>query len=60
MAAVLGVPTLVYLPYAIFNYVSPMLDILYGYTGFTIARITDEPAETVALPAEPAHQFRAP
>lgn len=60
MAAVMGVPTLVYLPYAIFNYVSPMLDILYGYTGFKIARITDEPPAPTEFAAEPVHQLRAP
>jgi NhaC family Na+:H+ antiporter len=38
MAAALGVPTMVYAPYAIFNYVSPLLDVLYGYIGFKIAR----------------------
>jgi NhaC family Na+:H+ antiporter len=41
MAAVLGVPTLAYLPFAIFNYASPLLDILYGATGFKIARLPD-------------------
>jgi Na+:H+ antiporter, NhaC family len=53
MAAVLGVPTLAYAPYAIFNYASPLLDILYGYTGFKIARITDEPGDTAAIPSRP-------
>jgi Na+:H+ antiporter, NhaC family len=38
MAAVLGVPTLSYLPYAIFNYASPILSVLYGVTGFKIER----------------------
>ena len=44
MAAVLGVPTLAYLPYAIFNYASPLLDVLYGFTGIRIARITQDEA----------------
>lgn len=43
MAAVLGVSTLAYAPFAIFNYASPLIDILYGYLGFKIARITDDP-----------------
>jgi NhaC family Na+:H+ antiporter len=48
MAAVLGVPTFAYLPYAIFNYASPLLDVIYGFTGFKIARITeDEAAQTL-------------
>jgi NhaC family Na+:H+ antiporter len=38
MGAVLGVATLSYLPYAIFNYASPALSVLYGITGFRIER----------------------
>jgi len=38
MAAVLGVPTLLYLPFCIFNILSPILTVLYGYTGFQVAR----------------------
>ncbi|WP_395397888.1 Na+/H+ antiporter NhaC [Novosphingobium sp. BL-8A] len=41
MAAVLGVPTLAYAPFAIFNYASPLLDILYGGLGIKIARIRE-------------------
>ncbi len=44
MAAVLGVPTFAYLPYAIFNYTSPLLDVVYGFTGFKIAKIGEEEA----------------
>jgi Na+:H+ antiporter, NhaC family len=36
MGAVLGVATLSYLPYSIFNYASPALSVLYGVTGFRI------------------------
>jgi NhaC family Na+:H+ antiporter len=39
MGAVLGVSTLAYLPYAIFNYASPLLSVLYGITGFRIEKI---------------------
>lgn len=42
MAAVLGVPTLVYLPFCFFNIASPLLSVLYGFTGLTIERV--EPA----------------
>lgn len=38
MAAALGVPTLAYAPFAIFNFASPILEILYGFIGFKIAR----------------------
>jgi len=39
MGAVLGVPTLSYAPWAIFNYASPGLSVLYGITGFRIERV---------------------
>lgn len=38
MGAVLGVPTLLYLPFAIFNYMSPILTVLYGYLGVRVPR----------------------
>lgn len=40
MAAVLGVATLDYLPFAIFNYTSPLINLLLGITGVAIARVT--------------------
>lgn len=43
MAAVLGVPTLLYLPFCIFNIASPILTVIYGFTGFKVERITPEP-----------------
>lgn len=43
MAAVLAVPTLVYLPFAIFNIASPLITLLYGFTGFRIEAI--DPAD---------------
>ena len=39
MAAVLGVPTLLYLPFCFFNIVSPILTVVYGFTGFKIERL---------------------
>lgn len=49
MGAVLGVPTLSYAPFAIFNYASPGLSVLYGLTGFKIEKVAPvvEEAETV-------------
>jgi Na+:H+ antiporter, NhaC family len=35
---VLGVSTLEYLPFAVFCFVSPLITILYGFTGWTIKR----------------------
>jgi len=51
MGAVLGVPTLSYLPYAVFNYASPGLSVLYGITGFRIER-TDPVIDEAPTTAE--------
>jgi Na+:H+ antiporter, NhaC family len=37
-ASVLGVPTLVFLPYCFFNIISPFMDILFAYLNIKIAR----------------------
>ncbi len=41
MGAVLGVPTLVYLPFCFFNIASPLLSLTYGFTGFRIEKAAD-------------------
>jgi Na+/H+ antiporter NhaC len=38
MTAVLGVPTMLYLPFCFFNIASPLLTLGYGFTGFRIER----------------------
>lgn len=40
MGAVLGVATLSYLPFAVFNIASPLLSVVYGFTGFKIVKTT--------------------
>jgi len=42
MSGTLGVATLTYLPYAVFNIISPILAIVYGYLGFSIKKIVPE------------------
>lgn len=44
----LGVPTLNYLPYAFFCYLSLLLTLLFGFTGFTISKI--DTTETIVGP----------
>lgn len=39
MAGTLGVPTLAYLPYCIFNLTSPVISLLYAATGFKIMKL---------------------
>ena len=46
MAATLGVPTLVYAPYAFVNLLNPVLAIIYGITHFKITKLEDEEAES--------------
>jgi len=53
MGAVLGVPTLLYLPFCFFNIASPLLSVLYGVTGFRLEKV--EPQQT----AEETHESRA-
>lgn len=45
MAATLGVSTMLYLPFAVFCYVSPLLSVLYGVTGFRIEKVAPTPEE---------------
>lgn len=46
MGAVLGVSTWAYLPFCFFNIASPLLSVLYGFTGFKIERTPPQQAET--------------
>jgi NhaC family Na+:H+ antiporter len=49
MAGVLGVATIAYLPYCFFNLLSPIIALLYGFTGFHIEHIPAQPADDPAL-----------
>ena len=51
MSATLMVPTFAYLPYAVLNYVNPIVSIILGFTGWTIARL---PAHAGPASREPA------
>lgn len=52
MAATLGVPTLLYLPFCIFNLAAPLFALLWGFTGFKIEYMqsADVPPEVVPTP----------
>jgi NhaC family Na+:H+ antiporter len=52
MAAVLGVPTLQYLPYAFFNLASPALSVLYGFTGFRVETAEEFHASSTVADAD--------
>lgn len=55
MGSTLGVSTLLYLPFAFFNIFSPLLSLLYGFTGFKIEKASDEDRR-IAEDAAPAAQ----
>ncbi|MFV0432774.1 MAG: Na+/H+ antiporter NhaC [Leucobacter sp.] len=42
MSSTLGVSTLLYLPFAFFNIFSPLLSLVYGFTGFKIEKVSEE------------------
>ena len=43
MSQVLGVSALAYFPFAFLNLITPLISIVYGFTGWTIERVTKEP-----------------
>ena len=45
MTGFLGQPTVAYAPYAFVNYICPIVSIIYGFTGFTIEKMSDEEYE---------------
>lgn len=44
-SATLGVPTIAYAPFAFFNWLSPLVTLMFGWFGWTIAPL-DEPEES--------------
>ena len=51
MGAVLGVATLSYLPFAVFCYASPILSVIYGFTGFKVKTLSTDEAEALEASA---------
>jgi NhaC family Na+:H+ antiporter len=58
MAGVLGVATAAYVPYAFFNLLSPLVSLIYGFTGFRVEHVppTDEPSSPALGEATPVSQ----
>ncbi|WP_324825721.1 Na+/H+ antiporter NhaC [Sinanaerobacter sp. ZZT-01] len=42
MKSFLGVPTAAYAPYAVLNWINPLISTLYGFLGFTMEKMSDE------------------
>ncbi len=47
MSGFLGVPTLMYAPYAVLNYINPLISILYAYLNITMERMSDSEYEKI-------------
>jgi NhaC family Na+:H+ antiporter len=43
ISGVLGVPTASYFPYCYFNFLSPVLDVVYGFLGFKVPKAAVQP-----------------
>ncbi len=52
MSSVLGVSSFTYLPFAFLNLSSPLISILYGFTGYSIQKIEDDPDSLVGVTEE--------
>ena len=46
ISGVLGVSTAAYFPFCFFNLLSPVLDVLYGFIGFKVPSLSDQPPPT--------------
>jgi NhaC family Na+:H+ antiporter len=57
ISGVLGVPTASYLPFCFFNILSPILDVVFGFIGFSVPRVSEEP---LASPIMDSSAPRAP
>jgi len=51
MTAALGVSTFVYFPYCFFNFLNPILGLIYGFAGINVMRLAPDDAPP-ALPSE--------
>ena len=53
LAATLGVPTMSFLPYAVFNFASPLLAIAFAYLGLRMMRASATPKQASAPKVPP-------
>lgn len=48
ISGALGVSPMTYIPYCFMNLINPIISIIYGFTGFSIAKLTPEEREAAA------------
>jgi NhaC family Na+:H+ antiporter len=56
----LGLSASLYLPFAFFNLLSPVVSVVYGYTGFTMEKTRNERGADVAEPAQQSADWDGP
>jgi Na+:H+ antiporter, NhaC family len=57
ISGVLGVPTAAYFPFCFCNFLSPVLDVLFGFIGFKVPNATpEEPAADEPAPEDVRRQ----
>jgi NhaC family Na+:H+ antiporter len=57
MSTFLGVPTFSYLPFAVLNYVNPLVSIFYGFTGISMHKMSEEEYQHVLRVREEERQL---
>ncbi|MBM7622799.1 Na+/H+ antiporter NhaC [Sporohalobacter salinus] len=57
MSSTLGVATFAYLPFAFLNWITPIVSIIFGWTGITIEPIDEETKERLALENEATEEI---
>jgi NhaC family Na+:H+ antiporter len=52
MTAALGISTFLYFPYCFFNFINPLLGLIFGFIGYNVMRLEPDqpsPSEVLAL-----------
>lgn len=52
MRSFLGLPDSSYIPYAILNWLNPVVSVIFGYTGITMTKLTDEEYDRILVQRE--------
>ncbi len=59
LTGVLGVSTFAYAPWAVFNYLMPIIVFILAFFGVTVARIKDDPATVITAGFEDKEEIKA-
>ena len=48
LSGTFGVDPMMYIPYCFFSMISPIISMIFGFTGFSIAKLSPEEMEKIA------------